>query len=72
MHGRHPSSLTNAWDDIIDGVYGLGSNAITSNPNWGIYARKLGLGQAIFESSEWSGMAAGSSIRWWPVVFALL
>ena len=42
------------------GSYGLNSSAITSNPNWGIYASKLGLGQAIFEAAQWSDATAGS------------
>ncbi|MCL2085813.1 hypothetical protein FWH09_02685, partial [Candidatus Saccharibacteria bacterium] len=49
-------SLTNNVNDITLGNYGLGSSGIINNSNWGIYASKLGLGQAIFESSGWSEM----------------
>ncbi|MCL2085607.1 hypothetical protein FWH09_01585 [Candidatus Saccharibacteria bacterium] len=61
-------SLTNSQNDITLGNYGLGSSGILSNSNWGIYASKLGLGQAIFESSGWSGAHAnsfnGTTVRW--------
>ncbi|MCL2085316.1 hypothetical protein FWH09_00020 [Candidatus Saccharibacteria bacterium] len=53
-------SLTNNVSDITNGNYGLGSSGIINNSNWGIYASKLGLGQAIFESAGWSGAYAGS------------
>ncbi|MCL2085341.1 hypothetical protein FWH09_00155 [Candidatus Saccharibacteria bacterium] len=59
-------SLTNNVSDITNGNYGLGSSGIINNSNWGIYASKLGLGQAIFESSGWSGANAVSVDTSWP------
>ena len=52
--------LTDNQYNILNGVYGLGSSTITDNSNWGIYASKLGLGQALFETAQWSGAYANS------------
>ena len=56
-------SLTNDINDIILGNYGAanflpgqaGSSLISPNPSWAIFPGRLGLGQAVFESSGWSG-----------------
>ncbi|MDR0887346.1 MAG: hypothetical protein LBM97_01505 [Candidatus Nomurabacteria bacterium] len=61
-----PSIDATANASITGGRYGLGFNPtavsapVVDNANWNIYANKMGLGQAIFEASQWSNAYAYS------------